>query len=178
NLGQELDNARPGLQPLGVTQSVLSPIQVEIHQPAPAPLEVIQKIINPLLDPLMTTGIIVIFVIFFLIQREDLRDRLIRLAGSADLHRTTIALDDAGQRLSRYLLAQLALNAAFGITIGSGLALIGIPNAVLWGILAAVLRFVPYIGAFIAAAFPLALAVLGGPLFVACVLSLPVFSFV
>jgi hypothetical protein len=79
------------------------------------------------------------------------------------LHRTTAAIDDAGQRLSRYLLAQSALNAAFGVTIGVGLALIGVPNPVLWGILAAVLRFVPYIGAIIAAAFPLALAVAVDP---------------
>jgi hypothetical protein len=111
----------------------------------------------------MTTGIIVVFVIFFLVQREDLRDRLIRLAGSTDLRRTTAAIDDAGHRLSRYLLAQSALNAAFGITIGIGLAVIGVPNPVLWGILATVLRFVPYIGAIIAAAFPLALAVAVDP---------------
>jgi predicted PurR-regulated permease PerM len=134
------------------------PVPVEIQQRIPAPLEAIQKTINPLLDPLMTTGIIIVFVIFFLVQRHDLRDRLIRLAGSTDLHRTTVAIDDAGHRLSRYLLTQTALNAAFGVTIGSGLALIGIPNPLLWGILAAALRFVPYIGVFIAAAFPLALA--------------------
>ena len=100
-----------------------------------------------------------IFVIFILIQREDLRNRLIRLAGSHDLQRTTAALDDAGNRLSRLFLNQLLINTGFGILIGAGLWLIGIPSAVLWGILAAVLRFVPYIGSIIAAAFPLALAV-------------------
>jgi predicted PurR-regulated permease PerM len=164
NLDREL-TSQPELEPEpgAMAKQPVSPIPVEIQQPAPAPLEVIQKIINPLLDPLMTTGIIIIFVIFFLVQREDLRDRLIRLAGSTDLHRTTIAIDDAGHRLSRYLLTQTALNAAFGITIGSGLALIGIPNPLLWGILAAALRFVPYIGVFIAAAFPLALAVAVDP---------------
>jgi len=178
NLGQELADAQTESQSSVATQSQLSPIQVEIHQPAPAPLEVIQRIINPLLDPLMTTGIIIIFVIFFLVQREDLRDRIIRLAGSTDLQRTTIALDDAGHRLSRYLLAQLALNAAFGVTIGGGLALIGIPNPVLWGILAATLRFVPYIGAFIAAAFPLALAVAVDPGWTAVILTAALFLFV
>ena len=162
NLNRELTND-PEPEPGATAEQRVTPIPVEIQQPVPAPLEVIQKIINPLLDPLMTTGIIIIFVIFFLIQREDLRDRLIRLAGSTDLHRTTTALDDAGHRLSRYLLAQTALNAAFGVTIGGGLALIGIPNPLLWGILAAVLRFVPYIGVFIAAAFPLALAVAVDP---------------
>jgi predicted PurR-regulated permease PerM len=155
NLNEELNDTKSGRQ--------LTPVPVEIYETAKAPLQVIQRVISPLVDPLTTTGIIIVFVIFFLIQREDLRDRLIRLAGSTDLHRTTAAIDDAGQRLSRYLLAQSALNAAFGVTIGVGLALIGVPNPVLWGILAAVLRFVPYIGAIIAAAFPLALAVAVDP---------------
>jgi predicted PurR-regulated permease PerM len=174
NLNRELKN-----EPAGATaEQGVTPIPVEIQQPVPAPLEVIQKIINPLLDPLMTTGIIIIFVIFFLVQREDLRDRLIRLAGSTDLHRTTTAIDDAGQRLSRYLLAQTALNAAFGVTIGGGLALIGIPNPLLWGILAAVLRFVPYIGVFIAAAFPLALAVAVDPGWTTLILTTALFLIV
>jgi len=82
-----------------------------------------------------------------------------RLAGSSDLQRTTAALDDAASRLSRLFLTQLILNGAFGVVIGIGLWFIGIPSAILWGILAAALRFVPYIGAVIAAAFPLALAV-------------------
>jgi predicted PurR-regulated permease PerM len=160
NLGQELKDIQPGSEASATT---LRPVPVEIYETAKAPLQVIQRVISPLVDPLVTTGIIIVFVIFFLVQREDLRDRLIRLAGSTDLHRTTVAIDDAGQRLSRYLLAQSALNGAFGVTIGVGLALIGVPNPVLWGILAAVLRFIPYIGAIIAAAFPLALAVAVDP---------------
>jgi hypothetical protein len=112
---------------------------------------------------LATTGIIVIFVIFILLQREDLRNRLIRLAGTHDLQRTTAAIDDAGARLSRLLLTQLAVNGAFGVAIGLGLWAIGIPSPVLWGVLAAVLRFVPYIGAVIAAAFPLILAIAVDP---------------
>ena len=103
--------------------------------------------ISPLLHPLATTGIIIIFVIFILLQRADLRNRFIRLAGSRDLQRTTAALDDAAARLGRLFLFQLLLNGAFGIAIGMGLWFIGIPSAILWGILAAVLRFVPYIGA-------------------------------
>ena len=126
-------------------------------------MESLQSLISPLLHPLATTGIIVIFVIFILLQREDLRNRLIRLAGSHDLQRTTAALDDAASRLSRLFLIQLLLNGSFGIIIGTGLWLIGVPSAILWGILAAVLRFVPYIGAAIAAAFPLALAVAVDP---------------
>ena len=141
----------------------LTPVPVEVRQPDPSALESLQSLISPLLHPLATTGIIIIFVIFILLQREDLRNRLIRLAGSHDLQRTTAALDDAAGRLSRLFLIQLLLNGTFGVVIGIGLWLIGIPSAILWGILAAVLRFVPYIGAAIAAAFPLALAVAVDP---------------
>jgi predicted PurR-regulated permease PerM len=141
----------------------LTPVPVEVRQPDPSALESLQSLISPLLHPLATTGIIIIFVIFILLQREDLRNRLIRLAGSHDLQRTTAALNDAAGRLSRLFLIQLLLNGAFGVVIGIGLWLIGIPSATLWGILAVVLRFVPYIGAAIAAAFPLALAVAVDP---------------
>ena len=134
------------------------PVPVEIRQPEASPLNIIQNVIGPLLQPLAATGIVVVFVIFFLFQREDLRDQFIRLAGSGDLQRTTAALDDAVGRLSRYLLMQTAINAIFGVVIGIGLWLIGVPNPVLWGVLAMLLRFVPYIGAVIAAIFPLALA--------------------
>jgi len=102
-------------------------------------------------------------VIFFLLQRQDLRDRFIRLAGARDLRRTTLALDDAARRLSRYLLLQTAINASLGVLVGSGLWIIGVPNPVLWGILTMLLRFVPYIGPVIAAAFPAALAVAVDP---------------
>jgi predicted PurR-regulated permease PerM len=134
------------------------PIPVEVRQPPPTALESIAALISPLLHPLTTTGIIAIFVIFILLQREDLRNRLIKLAGSHDLQKTTAALDDAATRLSRLFLIQLAVNAAFGVVIGVGLWIIGVPSPVLWGILAAILRFVPYIGAVIAAVFPLTLA--------------------
>src|SRR6202171_2475371 len=142
----------------GNTAGSMTPVPVEVRQPDPGALENLRTLIAPLLNPRATTGIIIIFVIFILIQREDLRNRLIRLAGSHDLQRTTAALDDAATRLSRLFLAQLMINATFGVTIGIGLSFIGIPSAVLWGILAAVLRFVPYIGSAISAAFPLALA--------------------
>ena len=99
-----------------------------------------------------------IVAIFILMQREDLRDRFIRLFGSTDLHRTTRAMDDAGQRLSRYFVSQLAVNTCFGVVIGVGLWLIGIPSAALWGVLAGLLRFVPYVGPVLAAVAPLALA--------------------
>jgi predicted PurR-regulated permease PerM len=166
DLGKELDKPKVELPDKTVIPSLgnplvarpVTPVPVEVLQPDPGALESLRSLIAPLISPLTTTGIIVIFVIFILIQREDLRNRLIRLAGSHDLHRTTAALDDAGSRLSRLFLNQLLINTGFGVLIGTGLWLIGIPSAVLWGILATVLRFVPYIGSIIAAAFPLALA--------------------
>ena len=165
-LSQELDRPKDDKSGRGPVQRLggpnvagtVTPIPVEVRQPDPGALENLRTLIAPLLNPLATTGIIIIFVIFILIQREDLRNRLIRLAGSHDLQRTTAALDDAATRLSRLFLAQLMINATFGVIIGFGLWLIGIPSAILWGILAAVLRFVPYIGSAISAAFPLALA--------------------
>jgi predicted PurR-regulated permease PerM len=138
--------------------STARPIPVEIKQPDPGALQTLAALITPLIHPLATTGIVAIFVFFVLMQRQDLRNRLVRLAGSQDLQRTTAALDDAGQRLSRLFLTQLALNAGFGLVIGAGLWFIGVPSAPLWGILAMILRFVPYIGAAISAIFPLVLA--------------------
>ncbi|AWM01955.1 AI-2E family transporter [Bradyrhizobium amphicarpaeae] len=168
DLGKELDKPKTVAPANPLTagpaaRTGVKPVPVEVLQPDPGALESLRSLIAPLVSPLATTGIIVIFVIFILIQREDLRNRLIRLAGSHDLQRTTAALDDAAARLSRLFLNQLMLNTGFGVLIGSGLWLIGIPSAALWGILAAVLRFVPYIGSIIAAAFPLALAVAVDP---------------
>ena len=119
--------------------------------------------VGPLISPLATAGIVIVFVIFMLLKREDLRDRVIRLVGSRDLPRTTQALDDAARRVGRYLLMQLVVNTTYGIPIGIGLWLIGIPNPILWGMLCTVLRFVPYIGPVIAAFFPLALAIAVDP---------------
>jgi len=134
------------------------PIPVEVRQPDPGALTTLVAIIQPLLSPLTTTGIVVIFVVFILLQREDLRNRVVRLAGSEDIQRTTAALDDAGKRLSKLFLTQIAFNAVFGLAIGIGLELIGVPSAPLWGLIAMIMRFVPYIGALISAVFPLILA--------------------
>ena len=135
-----------------------TPIPVEVHQPDPGASETLVAMLRPLAVPFTTTGIVVIFLIFFLFQREDLRNRFIRLAGSDDLERTTAALDDAGLRLGKLFLTQLVLNAIFGTVIGLGLALIGVPSSPLWGLLAMILRFIPYIGAMLAASLPIALA--------------------
>ncbi|MFG1464670.1 AI-2E family transporter [Xanthobacter sp. DSM 24535] len=165
DLSNELDRPEPpnpinGIRPEGVEQP---PLPVEIRQPNPGTLGMLSAVMTPLIHPLATTGIIFIFLIFILLQREDLRNRFIRLAGASDIQRTTAALDDAASRLSRFFLMQVALNAAFGTVIGIGLWLIGVPSPILWGFMAAVLRFVPYIGAIIAALLPIALALAVDP---------------
>jgi predicted PurR-regulated permease PerM len=162
NLQKELDRpktAKPGSPSAPDAVAVPDrPIPVEVRQPDPGALQTLATLISPLIQPLATTGIILIFVVFILLQQQDLRNRLIRIAGSHDLQRTTLAMDDAGKRLSRLFLMQLALNATFGLIIGVGLWAIGVPSAPLWGLLAMALRFVPYIGAIVAAIFPLIVA--------------------
>lgn len=134
------------------------PIPVEVHQPKPGPVELARTVLGPVIYPIATLGIVLVVAIFLLMQREDLRDRLIRLVGSRDLHRTTMAMDDAATRLSRYFLTQVCLASAYAFLIGVCLWLIGVPAAVLWAIIAGLMRFVPYVGSFIAAAPPIALA--------------------
>ena len=97
-------------------------------------------------------------MIFILLKREDLRNRFIRLTGTDDLQKTTAAFDDAARRLSRLFLTQLIVNASFGVAIGCGLWAIGVPSALLWGILSAILRFIPYLGAVLSAVFPMVIA--------------------
>jgi predicted PurR-regulated permease PerM len=145
------ENPTPGAKPT-------PPVPVVVQPPSPAPLELAGRYLSPALSPLATLGIVIVIAIFILLQQEDLRDRVIRLAGSGDLHKTTLALDDGAQRLSRYFLSQLAVNVGFGCIMSIGLFFIGVPQAVLWGALSALLRFVPYIGVWLAALFPLALA--------------------
>jgi predicted PurR-regulated permease PerM len=165
-LGQPLETAavtpqpkapKPGAQPQN-GQPGQKPMQVEVHEPDPTPMQLAERVIAPIVDPLSTMAIVLIVAVFVLLQREDLRDRLIRLFGSSDLHRTTAAMNDAARRLSRYFLTQLGINTAFGVITGTGLLLIGVPSPMLWGIIGLLLRFVPYIGAPLAAVLPLALA--------------------
>ena len=163
DLSKELETAVPeksATPPPVLPQSGSStrPIPVEVHQPDPGASETLVAFLQPLISPFATTGIVLIFVTFFLFQREDLRNRFIRLAGSGDIEKTTAALNDAGERLGRLFATQLILNAVFGCIIGFGLALIGVPSASLWGLLAMILRFVPYVGALLAAVLPITLA--------------------
>jgi len=160
-LGQQLDQTGkppPSVAGTSAVSSEPKPVQVEVHQPDPTAIQLAERVISPIVDPLSTTAIVLIVTIFVLLQREDLRDRLIRLFGSSDLHRTTAAMNDAARRLSRYFLTQLGINAAFGAITGAGLFLIGVPSPLLWGVVGLLLRFVPYIGAPLGAVLPLALA--------------------
>jgi predicted PurR-regulated permease PerM len=134
------------------------PVPVEVQEPAWGPFAIVETIAGDALASLETALIVVIFVVFILLQREDLRNRFIRLAGSSDLHRTTLAMNDAAGRLSRFFLLQTLVNASFGVIVAVGLYFIGLPSPILWGAVAFLLRFVPYFGPLIAAGFPTALA--------------------
>lgn len=158
NLGKEI--AGPQAAPendTDIAAKTQQPVPVTIEQTRSTPLEMVEAVAGPLLEPLVNLVMVIVFVGFILLQKEDLRDRFIRLAGYQDLQRTTLALDEAADRLSRYLFLQTAINFTFGSIIGVGLWLIGIPNPGLWGLLAAMMRFVPYVGVPLAALFPLAL---------------------
>lgn len=140
-----------------------APTKVEVVHPPPGALTLLQAAAGMVATPLATGAFVAIFIVFILMQREDLRNRLIRLAGSRDLQRTTLALNDAARRLSRYYLAQVLLNAGFGIVTAVVLFLIGVPGAFLWGVVAAFLRFIPYVGSFGAALAPILLSLAASP---------------
>jgi predicted PurR-regulated permease PerM len=134
------------------------PIQVQVTTAPTNLLQDLHAFLGPLAAPAETATIVVIFVAFMLIKREDLRNRLIRLGGQGQLTVMTQALDEASQRLGRYLLLQFLVNAGYGLVFGVGLYFIGVPHARLWGILSALMRLVPYVGTLIATAFPMAMA--------------------
>jgi predicted PurR-regulated permease PerM len=141
-----------------------------------SPLATVQAILQPMLEPLGTAAFVVVLVIFMLLKYEDLRNRLIGLVGAGQLTVTTRALDDASQRVSRYLLMQFVINGSYGLVAGLGLFLIGIPYAVLWGFLAAVFRYIPYVGPWIAAFFPITMSLVAFPGWMQLVLVLGLFG--
>ena len=147
------DQARTAAAP----EPAAKPIPVEIRENI-SPFASIGSILSLLVHPLTQLGIMVLMLTFFLIYREDLRNRLIRLAGTGDIHRTTTAIDEAGRRLSRLFAMQMMINAATGLFIGVALFILGVPGAPLWGTLTMILRFVPYVGTMLAAVFPLIIA--------------------
>ncbi|HEY0007971.1 MAG TPA: AI-2E family transporter [Tepidisphaeraceae bacterium] len=150
--------------PLGSTKT--NPVYtVPLDAPA-APIQRLQTVLLLIAPPLGTAALVVVFVVFMLLEREQLRDRAIRLISGGRYTVTTTALNDAARRISRYILAQTIVNGSYGVAVATGLWLVGLtfgngtgfPSFVLWGLLCAVLRFVPYVGPFVAAAFPLALS--------------------
>ncbi len=143
--------------------NAIKPIPVVLARTSVAPWTVAQTVLGPLLEPLGLAALVFVFMGFILLQKDDLRDRLVRLAGSRDMQRTTVALDEAANRLSRYLFLQTCINTCFGLMIGVGLWLIGIPNAGLWALMSTLLRFVPYVGVWLACLFPFTLALAVDP---------------
>ena len=163
NLGQQITSGAKPDMPDVVENDPIKPIPVVIRRTSVAPWSVASTVLGPLLEPLGLAAMVLVFVGFILLQKDDLRDRFVRLAGSRDMQRTTIALDEAASRLSRCLFLQTCINTGFGLTIGTGLWLLGIPNAGLWALMSMLLRFVPYVGVPLAFLFPFTLAMAVDP---------------
>jgi predicted PurR-regulated permease PerM len=140
----------------GIPESIPGkPMQVQVVEPLARSWDSLLTV----LTPVGLGGLVLVFTIFILLRLEDLRNRFIRLVGHDHLNVTTQALDDASQRIGRYLFLQFIVNVSFGIAVGAGLHFIGLPNALLWGVIASVCRFLPYIGTPIAAFLPIILSV-------------------
>ncbi len=162
-INAEISNAVPDGTQVSASAALGSPpLAVEVIE-RKSVLDVLTSLFVPLIRPVATAGLVIVVVIFMLLEREEIRDRFIRLLGARDLHRTTQVLEEAGRRVGTYLLIQLLVNTIYAVPIGLGLWIIGVPNAMLWGLLTLVLRFVPFIGSFLAAAFPLFLAFAASP---------------
>lgn len=159
NLGRELseDDEAETRQVVPKSRPESEPLPVRIELPEQTPLEILRGVMGSAVGPIATAGLVIVFVFFVLLSPGDLRDRLIRLTGS-EFHRSTEAMNDAAARVGRYLLMQLVVNASYGIPLGIGLYLIGVPGAFLWALMATLLRFIPYLGPVIAALFPLTMA--------------------
>src|SRR4051812_33857375 len=134
--------------------TVQRPVPVELVEPPPNALQSARNVIGPLLAPVGTAGIVIVFTIVILIRREDLRNRLLRLIGIGQLTLATKALDDAGTRVSSYLRMQFLVNATFAALLSTGLYFIGVPTPLLWGMLAGLARFVPYVGPLVGGSLP------------------------
>ncbi len=157
-----INNVMGELAPEAPPAEQIDKPRIIVHEGA-SPLQTMQALLSPLLGPLGTAAFIVVLVIFMLLKYEDLRNRLIGLVGAGQLTVTTRALDDAGQRISRYLLMQFIINGSYGLAMGLGLFFLGMPYAVLWGFLAAVFRYIPYVGTWIAILFPITISLVAFP---------------
>jgi predicted PurR-regulated permease PerM len=151
-LTREIDRVTPSdPKPRGVTK-------VQVVEPPETSLEMVRNVVGPVMRPVAETLAVSVLVGFMLLRLPDLRERILRLLGSRNLHLTTQALNDAAGRVSRYLLVQILINGWMGLWVTAGLWFLHVPNALLWGALTMVLRFIPFIGILMAAAIPLALS--------------------
>jgi predicted PurR-regulated permease PerM len=155
-----------------------APIPVEIRDPPTNSLQVLQKVMGSLWVPLETAGIVLVVLIFVLLEHEAVRDRFIRIAGGTDIRATTLALNDAGERLSRFFVSQFLVNLGVAGAVSVGLSIAGLPHALLWGAIAGVLRFVPYVGIWIAALFCTVLAAAVDPAWTLAIATLGLFVIV
>jgi len=128
-----------------------TPVPVDILNSPGSGLKVLENVVGSIWVPLQTAGIVLVVLVFLLLEHEAVRDRFIRVAGGSDIRATTIAINDAGERLSRFFVSQFLVNLGVACTVWVGLMIVGLPHAMLWGVLAGVLRFVPYVGIWIAA---------------------------
>ena len=159
NIGALTDDLSKVTAPAGSAQQQLEPMRVQIVSGADSALTLVKNSVTPIFGPVAEFAVIVVLVVFILLERKRFRDRFRRLIGHSRLATTTLAIDEAGYRISSFLLGQLLLNSAYALVLGIGLSLIGIPNALLWAVLTLLLRFLPYVGLWISAFFPLALSI-------------------
>ncbi len=177
---EELKKDLPGSEDSPIAKATDSanqqaPLPVKVVSGKDERVEMVQVMLMPVLGPLGTASLVLLLLIFMLLQREDLRNRFIRLIGQGRISATTRAMDDAGHRVSKYLVMQLVVNVTYGIPVAIGLYFIGVPNAILWGTLATVLRFIPYVGPWVAAAFPVLLSLTVSPDWTAPLLTISMF---
>jgi predicted PurR-regulated permease PerM len=171
--GDIVHEVEKGDQPTPAKQKTIKPVPV-VPVTSSRPTYLLD-VAHPALKLLLQTFLVIVLLIFMLMRREDLRNRLIRLSGEGSITSMTKALDDAASRLSRFLLVQLCINLSFGILAAVGLALIGVPYALTWGLLAGALRYLPYIGAYVGASLPLLVAALFLPTWTPVILTLALF---
>jgi predicted PurR-regulated permease PerM len=159
NVGELINDLTKASAAATPSSQAQEPTKVQIVGGTTGTIAVVGKSLTPVVGPVAEFAIIVVFVIFMLLERKRLRERFLRLIGHSQAVTTTLAVDEAGYQLGRFLLMQLVVNSIYALVIGVGLLLIGIPNALLWAVLTLVLRFLPYVGLWISAFFPVVLSI-------------------
>src|SRR6516165_1384786 len=159
NVGELVNDLSKGGASDDISRNQFQPMKVQIVNGADGTLAMVRASMTPLISSSVSFAVVVVLVVFMLLERKRLRERFLRLIGHSHVVATNLAVDEAGSRVSRFLLVQLQVNTVYAIVVAIGLYLIGIPNAILWAILTLVLRFLPYVGLWISAFFPLALSI-------------------